>query len=574
MQITTCGNRFSDPHPGQAGAVRKRTTESSILRDELLRLVRMRACDVAGTRCRHWSLALSDGPCPVPLRDHLVGRSGSDAKSAFVFEFPSHLDRVWFRWRLPHSGSACPSPLTQVPAECGGGTAAAAIRVVERRLPDVVGAAAAVGPAPAADGDGDWLLEWAFDWMRAGAAATVTYNRQQGWSDDGDAALPDRSGLPLRLTRAPRIHPFHLFSSLDPPPPPVLSTLFHNFTPRRSTVRPRVDLLARAAPQLARARHLRRRPQRPHPLPCVALARTHARAHTHGRVATRAASLTRPSYIAAATSSRRPPPPRTPPYLSRHTTCSEGPSLGARTVLGGMVTRARARPGPGPARRARYPGRAERCPDRHAARRYFYFDCRSTGAARRRVCAGSGSDMRGRGGGAVTNPRKVVSESELRRTVPSPPVIKVPPPRPRPPSLRSPPPRDPARVSSAADLRSAAAGEGQRGAAARPAPRRRRRRRRAMARPGLVPPPSQRAGAPRRRRTRPLSRQRARGEVPGPCPDAGGRTLVSSPGSRCVVGAGPVRIVPFPRMRDKCCLSELSLLIGTIEYSRYAVAGP
>jgi hypothetical protein len=49
---------------------------------------------------------------------------------------------------------------------------------------------------------------------------------------------------------------------------------------------------------------------------------------------------------------------------------SEGPSLGARKALGGMVTRARSRPGPGPARRARYPARAEICRGRHAARRY------------------------------------------------------------------------------------------------------------------------------------------------------------------------------------------------------------
>ncbi len=58
------------------GVIEKRSVESAVLLEELQRLLRPRACDVAGTRCRHNFLALSDPPCPVSLRDHLVGRSG------------------------------------------------------------------------------------------------------------------------------------------------------------------------------------------------------------------------------------------------------------------------------------------------------------------------------------------------------------------------------------------------------------------------------------------------------------------------------------------------------------------
>ena len=106
--------------------------ERLTLTDGLIRLVRQRSC-----KCRHGSIT-ADSSCSVPLQQYLISRG-----------------------------------------ECGGGGSVAMIDLVEQLCPTVVGAAVNVGETyPFAS---DQVVDWISDWMQAGAALTVTSNRQNTW---------------------------------------------------------------------------------------------------------------------------------------------------------------------------------------------------------------------------------------------------------------------------------------------------------------------------------------------------------------------------------------------------------
>ena len=110
----------------------KSVGERLTLTDGLIRLVRQRSC-----KCRHGSIT-ADSSCSVPLQQYLTSRG-----------------------------------------ECGGGGSVAMIDLVEQLCPTVVGAAVNVGETyPFAS---DQVVDWISEWMLAGAALTVTSNRQNTW---------------------------------------------------------------------------------------------------------------------------------------------------------------------------------------------------------------------------------------------------------------------------------------------------------------------------------------------------------------------------------------------------------
>jgi len=128
------------------GKITKGTPEADELVAHMTPLIRKRACDLAGSNCRHETLSF-DSECDVSLSEHLVGRS-----------------------------------------ECGSSGSAALIDKVEEYFPDVVGAALPIGTQLPMEKDS--VLEWVAGWIKDEGAVCVTYNRQNAYDGD-ETAIPD-----------------------------------------------------------------------------------------------------------------------------------------------------------------------------------------------------------------------------------------------------------------------------------------------------------------------------------------------------------------------------------------------